>query len=85
MHSLAVNPEGDLIAAGDSRGRLHLWDLDTCRYACKLVLRNLTWQEWSSFFKGDEDYSKVYIQVCEEHAPPRDLPKQVLVKQISQK
>ena len=84
MQSLAVNPEGDLIAAGDSRGRLHLWDLGTHRYACDLVLRNLTWQEWSSFFKGDEDYSKVYIQVCKDHAPPRDLPEQMIPKPISQ-
>lgn len=75
--SLAVSRDGQLIAAGDARGQLHLWDLDTSRYICPLVLRNLTWNEWLTKVYNN----KVYCPVCPNRLPPLDLPEGMVVKE----
>ena len=70
LHGLAVNQDGRYIAAGDARGRFHLWDLDVNRYICRAVLRNLTWHEWLLAVRDDEKYQVI----CPNRVPNREIP-----------
>lgn len=71
LRSLAVSQDNPpLIAAGDAHGRFHIWDFDTKLYACRMVLRNLTWQEWKESVKD----RSTYTAACPDRPCPPDLP-----------
>jgi WD40 repeat protein len=50
--SVTFSPDGGLIAAGDSDGKLHLWPVDPQRLVrggCDVVRRNLSLREWKRY------------------------------------
>jgi WD40 repeat protein len=50
--SVALSPDGQLIAAGDIEGDVHVWPLDRRRViegGCTVVQRNLSEQEWMRY------------------------------------
>lgn len=57
--SVAFSPDGDLVAAGDTRGQVHVWRVENesiPRKACRAVSRNLTLREWVDHVGEKEDY-----------------------------
>ncbi|NLI83490.1 MAG: hypothetical protein GX443_17690 [Deltaproteobacteria bacterium] len=75
MHALAVTPDGRYLAAGDARGRFHIWDMDTTACICRLLLRNLTWREWHAAVRDDDRYRVV----CPDRPIPGDVPAPLLM------
>ncbi|MBT7324922.1 MAG: WD40 repeat domain-containing protein [Anaerolineae bacterium] len=58
VNSVAFSPNGKILASGSSDETIRLWDVDTNSWiskACQRVGRNLTLQEWQTYF-GDEPY-----------------------------
>lgn len=45
--SIAISPDGGLLAAGDGTGRFTVWDMDVSKYVCPLTMRDLTRTEWA--------------------------------------
>jgi len=70
--SLAVSPNGHLVAAGDEEGSVHLWNLETSQYACRLAMRNLTEEEWSRFV-NDPNYKEICAQDVLRPLSPKSL------------
>jgi WD40 repeat protein len=61
VHSVALSPEGNRIAAGDAFGTVHVWDLGIEKVvdlACKAMRRNLTKEEWERFAGNNIPYQK---------------------------
>ena len=58
MPNLALSPDGSELALPDPRGIL-VWDLRPASWvaaACRVVGRELTPQEWSTYFEGLGSY-----------------------------
>lgn len=56
--SVAFAPTGDLVAASDADGYVHLWALGMpglVEQACAVLGRNLSWKEWQRYM-GESDY-----------------------------
>ncbi len=49
LHSLSISADGALIAAGDGRGRVMVWNRRAADEVCQFVYRNLTAQEWQDY------------------------------------
>ena len=63
--AIAYILDGKIVASGDDKGRIILWDADPILWqqqACRLVARNLTWNEWQQYFPNEP-----YVKTCPEH------------------
>ncbi len=57
--SVSFSPDGKLVAAGDTKGRVHLWRVEEESIlwdACAAMHRNLSWQEWLDYVGSNVDY-----------------------------
>jgi len=67
--SVAFSPDGDLIAAGDTRGKIHVWRVESesiPEKACRAVSRNLSLREWVDHVGEKEDYDCTCAEIPPE-------------------
>lgn len=66
-------PSGNLVAASDADGLIHLWELGLPRLikrACAAMNRNLSWDEWQRYVMRSKDYECT----CPHLGPGTDVP-----------
>jgi len=76
--SVAIADSGDLVAAGDTSGTIHLWELGLDRLidrACSSMRRNLSWSEWQKYLE-----EKPYECTCPGLPRGRDVPPERLAR-----
>ena len=57
--SVAFSPDGKIVAAGDTKGQVHLWRVEEkciVRDACATLRRNLSCREWLNYVGSNVDY-----------------------------
>jgi len=71
--SVALSPDGKLLASVSADGSVILWDTDPqswLKKSCQRVGRNLTREEWNKYFPAED-----YRQTCDQLPPePEETP-----------
>ncbi len=65
-------PSGNLVAASDADGLIHLWELGLSKLikrACAAMVRNLSWNEWKNYVSPND-----YECTCPDLGPGTDVP-----------
>jgi WD40 repeat protein len=74
--SVALSPDGKLLASVSADGSVILWDIDPqswLKKSCQRVGRNLTREEWNKYFPTED-----YRQTCKQLPPePEETPTQI--------
>lgn len=67
--SVAFSPDGGLVAAGDTRGQVHVWRVESesvPKKACRALSRNLSRQEWADHVGTRDEYECTCLDIPPE-------------------